>query len=303
MIQFVHPSIEEYRSRAPRPERREGGSRCTGTRRKSEPDLPLVTVVTSVFNSGPYFERAIDSVLEQTYPNVEYVFADGGSKDDTVEVIQRYGDRIDYWVSERDQSMFDGMNRGIAAASGELIKIHGADDVMPPDSVELAVAAYKRVQAEADSVVIRGDMEIVDLEERPIVVAGLDQSLAYSPPILHPTWYVPVATYERWGLYDPNTVVSSDYEMYFYLAQNGVRFEHVDAPLSRFRTGGTSSTYAGLTDGFMINRHYQGLVAASYVAAMAALRVSGRRVLARTIGQRRTNDLRRTVKQLLANRQ
>lgn len=297
MIKFVHPSLESYRRRAPRPERREGGKRLNGQPpRRGTPEQPLVTVVTAVWNSRFHFARCIESVLDQTYPNVEYVIIDGASTDGTVEVIEAYQEGVDYWVTERDQSMFDGMNRGIAASSGELVKIHGADDVMGPDSVGLAVERYLERRDDADSIVIRGDMELVDDDEHVLELVTASTRVKHSPSVLHPTWYVPMALYERHGLYDPNTVVASDYEMYFYLLEAGVEFIHIHEPLTRFRSGGTSTaTLAGLADGFLINRRYQGLRIATQLAAVAGARRSTRMVLEKLIGSDRVNDLRRRM--------
>lgn len=256
-----------------------------------------MTVVTAVRNSDTFLAEAIDSVLEQSYPNVEYVIVDGASTDGTLDIIQSYGDRIDYWVSERDRSMFDGMNRGLAFASGELLKIHGADDRMPRDSAALAVERWLRAGRPRDAVV-RSDMDLVSLEGELLQRATLADAPPYLPPVLHPTWYVPTALYDHVGLYDPRMVVSSDYEMYFYLLERGVEFLHADGPLAQFRSGGTSSTFAGFGDTFAINREYQGLRAAAYVAGLQVVRGSTRFALEQALGSRRTAALRRVVKNI-----
>lgn len=300
MIRFVHPSLGSYREMPPDPARREGGSRLAGKVRSGTPEMPLVTVVTAVFNGEKFLARSIESVLSQTYPNVEYVIADGASKDGTIKVVEGFGDAIDYWVSERDESMFDGMNRGVAKSTGRFVKIHGCDDVMPPDSVEQAVEVFRRAGSKADEIVVRGDMQIIDDHENVMTRVGLAHGHRYSPAILHPAWYVPMKVYERHGLYDPGCVVSSDYEMYFYLAGRGVAFHHAERPLTHFRTGGTSSTFAGFRDGFEINRRYQGIGPAAYMFAMSAVRTTSRMALGKVIGVDRANGLRRWMKQLRA---
>lgn len=298
MIRFEHPSLGEYRARTAEPGRLEGGRRVTeGARRTGTPERPLVTIVTAVRNSDRFLAEAIDSVIEQSYPNVEYVVADGGSTDGTLDILRSYGDRIDYWISERDRSMFDGMNRAVALASGELVKIHGADDVVPRDSAALAVEAWT-AKGRSASCVIRSDMDIIDEDGRVIERAGLAQAQRFMPPVLHPTWWVPLALYERIGLYDPNAVVSSDNEMYFHLLEQGVEFVHLETPLAAFRSGGTSSTFAGLRDTFAINHRYLGLNAATYVAAVHTLRRSARFAVEQTLGGRRSTALRRAIKNL-----
>jgi glycosyltransferase involved in cell wall biosynthesis len=304
VIRFVHPPISDYRERLPKPERREGGRRlasATGPRSSGDDEhRPLVTIVTAVRNGDRFLAQSIESVLTQTYPHVEYIIADGGSSDRTLEIIEGFGDRIDYWVSETDMSPFDGMNRGIAEASGRLVKVHAADDIMPSNSVEIAVETYRRRSRKNGLLVIRGNMELIDDGERVIYVAGPGRLFAGEPAVLHPTWYVPIEIYERWGLYDPNAPVSSDYELYFYLLSQGVEFVDVDSVLCRFRTGGASSTFAGVLDTFHINRRYRGLRTAAYVATLGIVTKSIRRAMEQTIGVPVYTAMKRRLRRIVA---
>ena len=81
--------------------------------------LPLITVITVVLNAGKQLEKTIESVLYQKYPNIEYIIIDGGSKDETLDIIKKYEDYIDYWVSEKDNGIYDAMNKGIKVAMGQ----------------------------------------------------------------------------------------------------------------------------------------------------------------------------------------
>lgn len=90
--------------------------------------MPAITVITAVFNGGKVLEKAIQSVLHQTYPNIEYIIIDGGSKDETVSIIQKYQHRLHYWVSEKDTGVYNAWNKGLAKATGEWISFLGADD-------------------------------------------------------------------------------------------------------------------------------------------------------------------------------
>jgi glycosyltransferase involved in cell wall biosynthesis len=89
---------------------------------------PTITVVTVVFNGRDFIEKTIQSVIKQTYQNIEYIIIDGGSTDGTLDVIKKYGNKIDYWVSAPDKGIYDAMNKGIARAKGDWIYFINAGD-------------------------------------------------------------------------------------------------------------------------------------------------------------------------------
>ncbi len=92
--------------------------------------LPLITIITVVLNGGKTLEQTIKSVINQTYPNVEYIIIDGGSTDGTLDILKKYNGQIDYWVSEPDNGLYDAINKGVSLSSGGWIYSLGADDVM-----------------------------------------------------------------------------------------------------------------------------------------------------------------------------
>ena len=91
--------------------------------------LPLISIITVVFNGEKYLEETIQSVINQTYPNVEYIIIDGGSTDGTLDIIKKYEHAIDYWVSEPDRGIYDAMNKGIVLKMGKWVAFLGAGDV------------------------------------------------------------------------------------------------------------------------------------------------------------------------------
>ena len=107
-----------------------GGLRIKGYFKKSYENKPLVNIITVVYNGEKYLEHTIQSVIRQTYDNIEYIIIDGGSTDGTVDVIKKYEDRIDYWVSEADKGVYDAMNKGVSAANGQWIYFLGSDDIL-----------------------------------------------------------------------------------------------------------------------------------------------------------------------------
>jgi glycosyltransferase involved in cell wall biosynthesis len=122
---------------------------------------PKLSVITPSYNQGRYIERAIRSVLDQDYPNLEFVIVDGGSSDETVEVIRRYEDRLAWWVSEPDNGQADAINKGLERTSGEIVGYLCTDDYYLPGAFEAAVGALERSGASwvagASGDVIEGD--------------------------------------------------------------------------------------------------------------------------------------------------
>lgn len=122
-------------------------------------DQPLVTIVTPSFNQAPYLETTIRSVLEQDYPNIEYIVMDGGSNDGSAEIIKRYADRLAYWESEKDKGQTDAINKGFARSHGEILAWLNSDDVLYPHAVREAVSY---LTAHPECGLVYGDSDFID---------------------------------------------------------------------------------------------------------------------------------------------
>ncbi len=128
------------------------------TRTVAAQEWPLVSIVTPSYNHGLYIEATIQSVLQQDYPNLEYIVIDGGSQDDTVEILKRYGDRL-CWISEPDHGQADAINKGFRMARGEILAWLNSDDTYLPGAVRQAVEYF---QKHPDTSMVYGEGQHVD---------------------------------------------------------------------------------------------------------------------------------------------
>lgn len=110
-------------------------------------DFPKITIITPSFNQGQFIEQTIQSVIEQDYPNCEYFIIDGGSTDNTVNIIEKYQKYITYWVSEKDQGQSDAINKGLKLATGEIINWLNSDDYYMPNSLFKVAETFNKMNA------------------------------------------------------------------------------------------------------------------------------------------------------------
>lgn len=240
------PRLADYRARPPHPARREGGRRPTGGA-DGPTSPPLVTVVTVVRDAAVTLERTILSVLDQGYPNVEYVVIDGASTDGTLDVVRRHEHRLAYWLSEPDRGIGDAFNKGVAAARGAFIAIQSADDWMAPDQIERGVRAL--LDSGADFAF--GDVVMHATDGAPLYRINGDPAYAAvirsrMPELPHNTVLARRELYERFGLFDLRYRLAMDYDWLLRVHLGGARGVHVPGLVGHLGGGGASdSGYLG----------------------------------------------------------
>jgi glycosyltransferase involved in cell wall biosynthesis len=198
-------------------------------------ELPLVSIVTPSYNQGRFIGRTIDSVLAQTYPNIEYLVVDGASTDETLDVLRAYGDRV-RWISEPDSGQTQAINKGLRAARGEIVGYLNSDDVLLPDAIE-KVVDYLRDHSECD--LVYGDADYVDADDR---VTGTYATADYSFErlmddccICQPAAYWRVSVGRVVGPFDEDVHYAMDYDYWIRVDRSGFAIQHMVETIARSR--------------------------------------------------------------------
>lgn len=203
-----------------------------------------ISIITVCYNSASTIEQTIQSVLSQDFRDFEYIVVDGGSKDATVEILEKFKDRIRY-ISEKDNGIYDAMNKGLKMAQGEIIGIIGADDFYPSNDVLSEVAtAFNKYGTDS----IYGDVQFVNAgsEHKVVRYWKVEEYRkenwlnGFMPP--HIAFYLKKSAYEKYGYYRTDLVCAGDYELMLrILYKNNVSSKHISKVLMTMRTGGTSN--------------------------------------------------------------
>jgi glycosyltransferase involved in cell wall biosynthesis len=180
---------------------------------------PLVTIVTPSFNQGRFLCATIESVLNQDYSPVEYLIFDGGSEDRTIEILQKYGDRL-FWVSEKDRGQSHAINKGWMRARGEILAWLNSDDVYLPGAISKAVS-FLQNHPEIDA--MYGEGYHIDEEGRVIERYPTEpfdhERLREICFICQPTVFIRKRVLERVGYLDENLRYCMDYDFWFRIAR------------------------------------------------------------------------------------
>lgn len=215
-----------------------------------------VSLITVTYNSARYLQNAIHSVYNQDYPDIEYIIVDGASTDETVSIIEQNASCVTKWISEKDNGMYDAINKGMKMATGDVIGILNSDDMLATkDAISKIAACFKEKKVDS----IFGDLLYVEAEETSKIHRfwkGMTYNrrsfhLGWMPA--HPTFYVRREIVEQLGGYETHYFSAADFElMTRYLYKHRISSYYLPELLVKMRTGGMSN--GSLKKRFRANR-------------------------------------------------
>ncbi len=203
-----------------------------------------ISIITVCYNSEKTIEDTIQSVLNQTYKNVEYIIIDGASKDATLNIIEKYSNQITKIISEPDKGIYDAMNKGVKLASGDVVGILNSDDIYASNNVLSLVATHiKDVDA------VYGNLDYVSENDLTKVVRRwiskpYNEGMflkGWMPP--HPTFFIKKECYEKFGPFTLKLKSAADYEfMLRVIHKHKISINFIDEILVKMRLGGESNS-------------------------------------------------------------
>jgi glycosyltransferase involved in cell wall biosynthesis len=239
----------------------------TGKKAERTP-TPLVTVVTPSYNQGRFLRRTIESVLNQTYPHIAYIVMDGASTDDSVEILNSYGDRFT-WISERDQGQADAINKGFERGDGEILAYLNSDDVLAPDAVQKVVDFFTD-HPEVD--LVYGRANYIDEDDRVTGMYNTDeysfQRLVIDNCICQPATFWRRRIADLVGPFDTGLHMAIDYDYWLRVATMGGRIAHIHEVLASSRLYAETKTLSlrerAYAEVFQVSKKHAGYVHFNY---------------------------------------
>lgn len=205
-----------------------------------------ISIITVVYNNERTIKDALDSVLGQTYKNVEYVIIDGKSKDNTVSIIKEYENKLGFFVSEKDNGLYDAMNKGIQSATGDVIGILNSDDLYQDFDVIADVMEQFNNDPTLD--ILYGNLVYVKSDDVNKIVRNWKCKPYYDrffengnvPP--HPALFVKRSVYDRVGLFNLDYKLAADYELMLrMLKKYDFKIKYIDRLIVKMRLGGATN--------------------------------------------------------------
>jgi len=244
-----------------------GGLRTKGITKQSQENMSLITVITVVRNGEKTLEETILSVINQTYANVEYIIVDGASNDGTLDIIKKYEDRIDYWISEPDKGIYDAMNKGIDLSTGEWILFLGGDDLLLKSFSPVCMKLCDKRKVYY--------AEAFYTEENIVYNGQYNKFKLANKNICHQTIFYPRSCLIE-KKFDINYSVLADYKRNIELyGDKKYCFEFIKEVISIFSQNGVSSKNIDvlfLRDKYFLSKKHLGLLPALYASTLLKIK-------------------------------
>lgn len=198
---------------------------------------PFFTIITVVKNGGKSLQKTIDSVKNQTFKNFEYLILDGGSTDNTLEIISSNSLNVDYSVSERDNGLYYALNQGINLARGKFIGLLHSDDIYEKDALS---KIYNMINTDDEASIIYGAIKFSRNQNE---IFYINDNEIYNRMIYHPSCFVKRNLYLRIGAFNTRYKIAADYEFMLRSKTMGVKFFGENTLIATFAENGLSSKH------------------------------------------------------------
>lgn len=209
--------------------------------------IPKISLITVTFNSDKTLRDTINSVLKQTYTNIEYIVVDGLSKDNTMDIVREYEPQFEgrmKWISEKDKGLYDAMNKGVRMATGDVVGILNSDDFFTANDVLEKVVAGFDEQTDA----VYGDLHYVHPDDLQHSVRYYSSKIfkrnlmrmGFIPA--HPTFYCRRECFDKFGYYKTDYKIAADFDLLLrFIYVNRIRIKYLPMDMVTMRTGGAST--------------------------------------------------------------
>lgn len=225
-----------------------------------QPKIKKISIIIATYNAGKVLQRCLDSIRPQKTDAIELLIIDGGSKDDTMDIVRRNGDIIDYNISEPDKGIYDAWNKGVKASTGEWIQFIGADDQLMPDAVSTYMEYLdSHDTSEVDIIcgkakIVDGDGKVIGTMGKPFMLGEFKKRMMISHgSTLHNNKFM-----KRNGKFSLDYRICADYE-FFMRNCNGLKAAFINHCFLLFQNDGASNKTPALVESYSIRKKYRSI--------------------------------------------
>jgi len=216
-----------------------------------------VSIITATYNSAETVRDTIESVLLQNYKDIEYIIIDGGSKDNTLDIVYEYKNKITKVISEPDKGIYDAMNKGIRLATGDVVGILNSDDFYTSSDVITRIVSEFKNSKGIDAVY--GDIHFVSSDDLSTCVRYYSSKI-FHPNLMrfgfmpaHPSFYVKRECYLKYGAYSLDYKISADFDLLVrFICKHNISLKYISMDFVTMRQGGAST--AGIKSKITLNK-------------------------------------------------